>query len=85
MPIVTLGDGADDRHAVIGRGRGLRGRAIVFRVAATGAVLAGRGAVGVRGAVPAAQLVHDPGLCHQLCTDTTKYGQRQAVMVSQQI
>lgn len=84
MATVAFGDGADDWHAVIDRGWGLRRRVFVFRVAATGAVLAAgrRGAVGVRGAVAAAQLVHDPRLCHQLCTDTdaTKCGQQQAAI-----
>lgn len=79
MAAVAFGDGADDWHAVIGRGRGRRRRVLVLRVAA-GAVLAagGRGAVGVRGAVAAAQLVHDPRLCHQLCAGTHKEHQTRS-------
>lgn len=70
--VAAFDGGADNWHAVIGRGWVWRRRMRLFRVAATGAVLAAgrRGAVGVRGAVAAAQLVHDSRLCHQLCTDT---------------
>lgn len=62
--------GVNNRHAVLGRCRRLRGAPLVVRVAAAGAVVAagGRGAVGVGGAVAAAQLVHHARFCHQFCT-----------------
>lgn len=72
MAVVAFGDGTNTRHAVIGRGRVRRGRVLLFRVAAAGAAFTAgrRGAVGIRGAVAAAQLVHDPRLRHELCAHT---------------
>lgn len=63
---------ADERHAVIGRrgrsgGCSSRRSALVLGVAAAVLAAGGRGAVGVGGAVAAAQLVHNSSLRHQLC------------------
>lgn len=56
------------------------GRLLVFRVAAAGAVVAagGRGAVGVRRAAAAAELVHDARFRHQFCNRTRGGGERRS-------